>query len=580
MKKITAILAFTIFSLLILASFSANIKAASAQDAGYSIQNVDHQIEVLYSGHVVIRDTIHVTGQLTGGFLIGFPYKYGSRVLKGVAYDANNILPMSLGVSFAGQSGFYGANISFPQGSPQVFTVIFILSNDLVSQDLSYNVVSVDFPAYPSLAKEAANCNVTLMLPDYATSATVTKDDGAVDATNFVKENLAAFTYSPASVSFSLPTGILQIVGIKNLDRVITISPVGDIVASDSYRIVNNSTGSLGSFGVDLPLDASNIVGRDEFGRNLTVELLGTGSTFCLFNVTFISPLNSGESTLLTVEYTLPSVSPEQSTRFVLNFDLFPYLDYYVDEASVTIIPPEGARFLTPQLSSIDPSLSLSREVFQETLSINREGVSHIDLTIPSEDVLQVTYDYNPLWLSFRPTLWMWTLAGVGCIIVAVWRRPKTSAAPRIVVSKGSAELRPDHVRAFIDAYEEKSRLTSELQSLEVRAQKGKIPRRRYKVQLGSLTGRSDALSKNIAGLKGILRGAGGVYADLVRQLDFAEAELGEVETGMSTVEAGHVRGELSLEEYKKALADYQRRKEKAETTINGIMLRLREEIH
>jgi hypothetical protein len=34
------------------------------------------------------------------------------------------------------------------------------------------------------------------------------------------------------------------------------------------------------------------------------------------------------------------------------------------------------------------------------------------------------------------------------------------------------------------------------------------------------------------------------------------------------------------LEEYKKALADYQRRKEKAETTINGIMLRLREEIH
>jgi hypothetical protein len=331
---------------------------------------------------------------------------------------------------------------------------------------------------------------------------------------------------------------------------------------------------------VDLPLDASNIVGRDEFGRNLTVELLGTGSTFSLFNVTFISPLNSGESTLLTVEYTLPSVSPEQSTRFVLNFDLFPYLDYYVDEASVTIIPPEGARFLTPQLSSIDPSLSLSREVFQETLSINREGVSHIDLTIPSEDVLQVTYDYNPLWLSFRPTLWMWTLAGVGCIIVAVWRRPKTSAAPRIVVSKGNVALSPDHVRAFIDAYEEKSRLTSELQSLEVRAQKGKIPRRRYKVQLGSLTGRSDALSKNIAGLKGILRGAGGVYADLVRQLDFAEAELDEVETGMNTAEARHVRGELSLEDYKKDLADYQRRKEKAETTINGIMLRLREEIH
>jgi hypothetical protein len=569
-----------IFSLAIFLPFSLNIRTASAQDADYSIQNVDHQIEVMYSGHVVIRDTIHVTGQLTGGFLIGFPYKYGSRVLKGVAYDANNILPMSLGVPFEDQSGFYGANISFPQGSPQVFTVIFILSNDLVSQDLSYNMVSVDFPAYPSLAKEAANCNVTLVLPDFATGVSVTKGDGAVDATNFVKENLAAFTYSPASASFSLPGGILQKVGIKNLDRVITISPVGDTVASDSYRIVNNSTGSLGSFGVYLPLDASNIVGRDEFGRTLTVELLGTGSKMQLFNVTFISPLNSGESTLLAVKYTLPNVSPEQSTRFALNLDLFPYFHYYVDKASVTIIPPEGARFLTPQLSSIDPSSSLTREIFQETLSINREGVSYIDYAVPSEDALQVTYDYNPLWLSFRPTLWMWTLTVVGCIILAVWRRPKTSAPARIVAQKASAGLSPDHVRAFTEAYEEKNRLTSELKSLEARAQKGKIPRRRYKVQRRTLEVRFDALSKNIAGLKGILRSAGGVYADLIRQLDVAETELDEVETNISTVEARHNRGELSLEAYKKFLADYQRRKEKAETAINGILLRLREEIH
>ena len=579
MKRITAIFALTIFSLAIFLPLSLNIKTASAQDTGYSIQKVNHQVEIMYSGHVVIRDTITVTGQLTDGFLIGFPHKYGSHVLKGVAYDANNTLPMSLGVPVEGQPNFYGANISFPQGSPQVFTVVFILSNDLVSQDLSSEVVSVNFPAYPSLAKEAANCNVTLVLPDYATGVTVTKDDGVVDTTNFVKENLAAFTYSPASASFSLPSGILQIISIKTLDRVITISPIGDIVASDSYRIVNNSTGSIGSFGVDLPLNASNIVGRDEFGRTLTVELLGTGATFQLVNVTFILPLNSGESTLLTIEYTLPRVSPEQITRFALNFDLFPYFDYYIDEAFVTIVPPEGAQFLTPQLSSIDPSLSLSREVFQETLSINREGVSHIDLAIPSENALQITYDYNPLWLSFRPTLWVWMLAVVGSIVVAFWRRPKPSAPLRIVVPKLPVGLSPDHVRAFTEAYEEKNRITSELKFLDIRAQKGKIPRRRYKVQRRTLEVRFDALSKNIAELKEIFRSAGGNYADLIRQLDVAEIELNEVETNIRSVEARHRRGELSLEEYKKFLADYQRRKEKAETAIDGILLRLREEI-
>ena len=150
MKRITAIFALVVFSLAILLPFSIRTGTASAQDAGYSIQHVDHQVEIMYTGHVVISDTIHVTGQLTDGFLIGFPYKYGSHVLKGVAYDANSTLPMSLGVSLEDRSGFYGARVSFPQTSPQVFTIVFILSNDLVSYDPDTSVYSVDFPAYPS----------------------------------------------------------------------------------------------------------------------------------------------------------------------------------------------------------------------------------------------------------------------------------------------------------------------------------------------------------------------------------------------------------------------------------------------
>ena len=585
MKKITAILAIMIFSLLILTSFSANIKAASAQDTGYTIQSVNHQIEVMQSGHVVIRDTIHVTGQLTNGFLIGLPYKYGPYILKSVAYDANHVFPMDLGVQLQDHSGFYGAKVNFPEGNPTDFTIIFILANTLISPVTSnlitgtYTVFNLDIPIYPAFTKDTAKCNVTITLPETPSSISVAKDDGTVDTANFVKENLPAFTYSPAVATFTLDTGILQMIDITKLNRQITASPAGEVTVSDSYRIVNNSTVGISSLGVGLPLDASNIAVKDEFGRILTTAVQTSSGNTQLVNVTFISPLDSGVSTRFTAEYGLPSAS-EHNGRFTFDFYLFPDFNYYVDEVTVTFVPPEGARFLSPQFSSLDSSSSLNREIFQETFSINREGVSYVDTAVPSENVFQVTYDYNSLWLSFRPTLWVWALAVVGCTILAVWRRPKTSAAPRIVVSKGSAELRPDHVRAFIDAYEEKSRLTSELKSLEVRAQKGKIPRRRYKVQLGSLTGRSDALSKNIAGLKGILRGAGGVYADLVRQLDLAETELDEVETGMSTVEAGHVRGELSLEEYKKALADYERRKEKAETTVNGIMLRLREEIH
>jgi hypothetical protein len=262
-----------------------------------------------------------------------------------------------------------------------------------------------------------------------------------------------------------------------------------------------------------------------------------------------------------------------------LNLDLFPYFNYYVEEASVEIVPPEGAHIVMPQLSSADPSLSLIRELFQETLKINREGVSYIDRGLPFENALQIAYDYNSLWLSLRPTLWVWALTIVGSVIVAVWRRPKRLAAPRIVVPKLSAGLSPDNLRAFTEAYEERTRISSELKLLIARAQKGKIPRRQYKVQRRALELRFEALSKNIDELKVTFRSAGGNYADLVRQLDTAEAELNKAEASIRAAEARHRIGELPVEEYKTSIADFQRRKEKAETTINGILLRLREEI-
>jgi hypothetical protein len=572
------IILLTVFSVAMLLSFSLNMQPVSAQESSYTIQGVDHEVEVMYSGQVIIRDTISLSGQLTGDFFIGFPYKYGSYVLKGVAYDENNLFSVSLGVQLADRSGFYGAKISFPQGAPQVFTVAFVLSSSVLSLDLNSDVYTLDFPAYPSFLTGVSQCHVDIVFPETPTAITITKEDGEVSTTSFFIKNLPAFTYSPAFADFSLPSGSLQIINVKELNQQITINPIGDITAFDRYRITNNSPGSLSYLEIGLPLEASDVVVRDEFGRILTTDILASSGNTLLVNVTLISSVAASTSMLLTAEYNLPTVA-EQSPHFTLSFHLFPDFSYYIETAKITIAPPEGARFLTPQLSAADSSLSLKRETFQETLSLSRKGVSKLDHSLPSEAVLQITYTYNPLWLSFRPTLWMWTLVVVGCIVVAVWRRPKTSAPLRIAAPESSIVLSPDHVRAFTEAYDHKSRINSELKTLEKRAQKGKISRRRYKVQKRSLEVRLDTIAKNIAELKKTFRSAGGVYANLVRQLDVAETELVAIERGIRTVEVRHRRGELPLEGYKKSLASYERRKEKAEASINGILLRVREEI-
>ncbi len=55
------------------------------------------------------------------------------------------------------------------------------------------------------------------------------------------------------------------------------------------------------------------------------------------------------------------------------------------------------------------------------------------------------------------------------------------------------------------------------------------------------------------------------------------KTDLVEAEENIKKLESRQSKGEISLETYKKNIGDYQKRKDKAESTINGILLRLRE---
>ncbi len=578
MKKIAVVVTLLVFSLAIFLPFSFTNQSANAQTTSYSIQHVDHNVQVLYSGHVVITEKIQLSGQMPSTFELGLPFKYGSYILEGTAYDTNyNVLPITLGVQLQGQSGFYGATVTLPSGTSNTFTVIFILSNAVITPaPTGYNL---DFPAYLGFVQTTDDYNATITLPSGASVTGIDKTDGAVNASSYEKQNLAAFTYSPATATFSASPGNLQEVDIQSLDRQIKISASGTITSTDTYKIVNNSTDNVASFLINLPVNAANVVARDQFGRILTTTVQQSNTLVFVQNVTLAVAVGAGESGSLTLDYSLPSISPAQFARYVLNLDLFPYFNYYVDSASITITPPEGATIVTPQLPQIGSSSDLTRNAFQETLTINKEGVSYVDSILPSEDVVTVTFDYNPLWIAFRPTSWAWAIVMVGIVIAALWTRPRAKrGAPRLEVARVTTglNLSPEHIQDFMEAYEEKSKVTQELKALEARAQHGRIPRRRYKVQRRTLEMRLETLSHTIAKIKDILRSAGGSYAEIVRQLEAAEVELSEVDLSIQNMEVRHETGEITMDAYRKQLTDLERRKQKAEATINGLMLRLR----
>jgi len=601
MKRMYAILSIMAFSLLVILPAALPSGSVSGQTSGYTIDKVDHQVQIMYSGHVVILDTIHVSEQVTDGFMIGLPYKFGANILKGIAYDNTHIYQLNLGVQLGETSGLYGATVDFNGNTPTVFTVAFVLSNQLITEQGS-GVDTLDFPAYPSLAKNVGTCNVTITFPSAPTTITVTKDDGVVNNAVYTKTNLPAYTYAPALASFQVPSGTLQLTTISSLDRQVTIDPAGKVNVADSYRIISNSTTTLKAFVVSLPFDASNVILRDAFGKALATDLAysATGNIF-LANVTLDTFLTSGQSTTLTAHYTLTSATLQGSNYVLSDFKLFPNFAYYVNKATITFTPPEGATITSPQATSLDASSTLTRQTYQDVLTVTKESLSYVDYLAPQQNSIQLSFEYNPVWVAFRPTFWALILATVGCVAVFFVRRhqPKeetyadktqrltkleTETATTTTETKGTEQKTPqnisaDAIREFIEAYEDKKQLNAELKSMDTKAQKGKIPRRQYKVQRSVIETRLQGINRNIRRTKENFKGTTGGYADLVKQLDLAEADLDEADKNIKTLESRQSKGEISLEVYKRSIGDYQKQRDKAESATKGILLRLREKI-
>ena len=135
MKKTAATFIILAVTMVILALASFSIASARASPS-YSVEHVNHTVGVLYNGYVLINDTIAISGQ-TDSFLLGLPHGFGSMLVHAIAYNANdtsNMFPVTLNVPLEDRVGFYGVKVDFPSGTPQVFSVEFVLSNYLFQQ--------------------------------------------------------------------------------------------------------------------------------------------------------------------------------------------------------------------------------------------------------------------------------------------------------------------------------------------------------------------------------------------------------------------------------------------------------------
>jgi len=548
--------------------------------------HVDHSIQVQDGGLVLINDTIGLSAkpgehaEPLQNVSLGFPFQYGANLDYCFAYDASNPdvqFEVALDVGL-GRVGFYGIDVIFHEpisvsdGKSYNFTVVFVFSN-LVSPTTE-NSFKLDFPMYPSLTQEASLCDVTVTLPpnaNYTESSllgrgfyfNITSIDSR-QVLNHTRSPLEDFTYEPAWLTFTTTDSFL-IINVDEIRREITLDEWGRLLLSDFYHLTNEAEKELSEINIQLPQGAYGVSARDVLGDLSVVSEEENATTYTNATISFRVALKKGETGKFAVNYQLPwknYVNQSSWREFNLTFTLFEHFDWTIRKLAVTINLPEGAKF---QFSSINP-YSVQKSVFQETVTFVLYGVT------PFHDLnFSFSYGYLVFWASFRPTLWVGALVVILCAIAVVWRAPR----PPVPI----VPIPPEDLRSFVTSYDEKRRILSELESIEQQVRKGKIPRRRYKVRKTTLEGRLSVLSRDLTDLRERIRKAGPRYANIMRQIEVAETELEGAETDVQRIGARYRRREISASAYRKLLEEYHRRRDRAKTTIDGVLLRLREEI-
>ncbi len=501
---------------------------------------------------------------------MGFPFQYSSNLDYSFAYETSNpdirhtvVLDVGLG-----RIGFYGINVNFSspvdvsENKSYEFTVTFVFSN-LVSQQTETLFAITSFPMYPSLVQNATTCNVMVTLPNnaiYNISSHIFTST-TIDSVEILKHTISPlenFTRESAWLMFS--SDDFTLIEVNKIERQLMLDQWGNLFLADLYQLTNKATETLSELKVRLPQSAYSPSVRDASGGiswNLTENVV---------TVTPRNVLNENDKTTFTVAYQVPRekyVDKHGWHDFKLTLNSFESFNWTIRKLTVTVVLPEGAEF---QNSSTSPH-SVQKSAFQEVVTfIFLNATPFHDLNF------DLTYRQLVFWASFRPTLWIGVLAAVVAAIAFLWRAPRVPRVPTIPVP-------PKDIRRFVDTYEKKTRRLRELESIEKQALKGKISRRQYRVRKRTLENRISVASRDLAGLQEKISTAGSRYAGMMRQIEIAETRLVGAETDIRRLETRYRRGEISKEAYRRLLNEYNRRRDGAKTTLDGVLLRLREEI-
>ncbi len=533
----------------------------TAKVGQYGVVHVDDNFSILNNGTEPVSSLD-----------FGFSRMYRDDFYYAEANDSQG-RKLSLEADVNSTSEFYWIRANFAQeldfNRTYNFTVTSVLYGVITPVEAGFEY---NFTAAPVLEQDANFANVTFV-------AVQGSDFRIAPNSTYVTTVFSSFPalfheYKPwkaySNQTFYAPYATVNqyILDLKSAERNIMIGNFGTLNVKDTYRFYNPSV-AVDSLTITLPDGASNIMAYDQVGAMwATPENPGPP-----YQVTvkprYTLGIRSKENFTFSLTYDLPQSKYLKQLTWWGSYNLTLSLlgnkeDFLFQKATARITTPPGMTVtglrIAPQSAAAYPV-----QVEQNQTSFRLQGVTDMN-----DLQFSVTVGYLPFWSAFEAFPWILGLeiAIIAFAIVAKFRRGPQLEVPVPV----------ERLREFVGLYDERLALSREIAMMEEDVARGGLTKHEFRRRKKVMEFRLDELNKLLMDVKVELRAMSSRYDEMIRRIDRAEAEIEASRASMNQVRGQYRAGKSTRETYDTMVAEISKRIDRAEETVETILITLREE--
>jgi hypothetical protein len=523
--------------------------------------------------HIQDNFTVHNSGMSPATYLdYGVPDAYKANVLYISSTDS---LGRTLTVegNINQTSNFYWFRIHFANplapNSTYRFTVTSTVVNVITTapSGLLYN-----FTAAPVLTQDAMIANVTLL-------GAVGSSFAVAPNSTYRQTRVAGFPalvrqYEPwkaySNETFVGPylTVSQYLVTLGSVERDIIIGNAGTLSIRDTYNLYNYAI-PITSITITLPDGATNVMAYDVVGAIWSVPQNPGPPYQVTVAPRYQEGVRGGEEFRFTLTYDLPQSEYVKQLDWWGNFNLtIPMLnnrdDFAFENATVKIEAPRGFKIDNIILPTSNPAVPpIQYDATMDQLKL--QGV-----TASSNVTVGIFYTFVPFWAGFDYLPWIFGLEAVlaAAVIVKRIRRGPELAIPVPV----------ERLREFVGLYDERISLSRELVAMEDEVTRGGMVKHEFRRRSKVMELRLDEINKSLMEVKAEIRSISQHYDELIRRIDRAETEIHVSRSSLNQVRGQYRAGKITRETYDSVTNDLTKRIDRAEETVETILITLREE--